>query len=95
MTPSVRYWIRRHRDGSIAELVRIREDPGVALRTEFFRGGRWYDDNSVGSYRIDPLEGDEISPEEAAEKVRELGFQWPGEPPPWPIVPREPDGSVR
>lgn len=81
MTSWTRYWIVRDADGSIGHLVRIRaRDEG--LWNEFFREGRWYEDPSVYRYRMDPLLGDEISEEEAAAAVRELGYEWPGEPAP-------------
>jgi hypothetical protein len=89
VTPWTRYWVRRYGDGSIAELVRIRDVPNEGLWTEYFRDGRWYEDPSVYSYRMDPLLGDEISAEEAAEIVRDLGHEWPGEPP--PSLPDDPE----
>ena len=81
MTPRTRYWLRRFRDGRIAALVRVRDEPGKGLWAEYFRTGEWFRDPSAISYLMDPLLGDEISREEAQAAVCELGQEWPDEPP--------------
>jgi hypothetical protein len=90
VTSSTRYWVSRHDDGRVAALVRIREVPGEGLWSEYFRKGRWYHDNSAISYLMDPLRGDETTPEEVAGVMGELGYEWPGGPAPSPDDEPEP-----
>lgn len=80
MTSSTRYWLRRFRDGRVAALVCVRDDPDQGLKAESFRMGEWHRDPSAISYLMDPLLGDEISREDAQAVVRELGYDWPDRP---------------
>lgn len=78
MTSWTRYWIRRHDDGTVSHLVRVRNIDGVGLQGEFFHeDGQWHPEDWAMTYLYDPLRGDEISSSEAEEVVRQLGHNWP------------------
>jgi len=72
----MRYYVRRDDDGTVGQLSRIIWDES-GLWGQFWRDGKWNDDDTVTDYLIDG-DGEDVTEEQALEIARSLSEEEAG-----------------